>query len=492
MTILATIPASAIVQVLPSVLNAGGSSLVMNGLQIHRGSPRIPVGSVLSFASAAAVGAYFGTASQAFAQATVYFQGFNGCTQLPGALLTANWPEANSSAWLQSGPINQLTIAQVQAITGTLTITVDGYPRTWSVNLAGASSYTAAAGLIAAGLNTSPPSEATSASSGASIAPVTSTFTGTIADELLTVTSAPSNVLVAGTILTGTGVTSGTKILDQLSGTAGGTGTYSVSIAQDVASASLTGTYGVLTLAGSNASGTFSIGQTISGGTTTAGTAIYQLGTGTGAAGTYYVSPSQTASAFTAVGSATNVAVTFDAVSGAFVITSGAFGASSLIAFASGSAAAPLLMTQATGAIISQGGVAMTPAAFMNSIVQISQNWATFFTVLDPDDGNGNANKLAFAQWTSTTDNRYAYLVADADITATQSTAATTSLGYLVGSRGQNLNGTIPLYDPSSAGASSLLPAFVAGWAASLNFDATNGRTTLAFRSQAGVGCWSD
>ena len=129
----------------------------------------------------------------------------------------------------------------------------------------------------------------------------------------------------------------------------------------------------------------------------------------------------------------------------------------------------------------------MTPAAFMNSIVQVSQNWASFFNVDDPDDGNGNANKLAFAQWTSTTNNRYAYLVADSDITATESTAATTSLGYLVGSRGQNLNGTIPLYDPTSAGTFSLLPAFVAGYAASLNFGATNGRTTLAFRSQAGL-----
>ena len=83
-TILATIPASAIVQVLPSVLNAGGSSLVMNGLQIHRGSPRIPVGSVLSFASAAAVSAYFGSSSHAFAQAAVYFREVNGCIAVAG------------------------------------------------------------------------------------------------------------------------------------------------------------------------------------------------------------------------------------------------------------------------------------------------------------------------------------------------------------------------------------------------------------------------
>ena len=184
---------------------------------------------------------------------------------------------------------------------------------------------------------------------GATIAAVTSTFTGSIADEILTVTSAPSNLLVAGTILTGSGVASGTQILDQLSGTAGGIGTYAVSIAQALPSTSLTGTYGLMTLAGSNASGTFSVGQTISGAGVTNGTALLQDGTGTGAAGTYYVSPSQTVGPITVTGLATNVAVTFDFISGAFIITSGANGAASLIAFASGSAAAPLLMTAATG-----------------------------------------------------------------------------------------------------------------------------------------------
>ena len=132
-----------------------------------------------------------------------------------------------------------------------------------------------------------------------------------------------------------------------------------MSIAQDLPSTALTGSYGIMTLAGSNVSGTFSIGQTVSGAGVTSGTAIFQLGTGVGAAGTYYVSPSANSCFWRSGhwfshGSRRHVS-TPCFHPGSFIITSGANGAASLIAFASGSAAAPLLMTAATGAIISQG-----------------------------------------------------------------------------------------------------------------------------------------
>jgi hypothetical protein len=54
-----TIPASEIVTVTPNVLAAGGSSLDLNGL-ILTTSSRVPIGTVASFATPAAVGAYFG------------------------------------------------------------------------------------------------------------------------------------------------------------------------------------------------------------------------------------------------------------------------------------------------------------------------------------------------------------------------------------------------------------------------------------------------
>jgi hypothetical protein len=137
------------------------------------------------------------------------------------------------------------------------------------------------------------------------IAAVTANIVGGISDDVLTVAST-SQLLVAGTVLSGSGVASGTKIVRQLTGTAGGAGTYAVSISeQSVATGTaITGTYGVLTVSAVT-SGALEVGAVLAGAApVTAGTTITQLGTGTGGVGTYYVTPSQTASSgtITAVG----------------------------------------------------------------------------------------------------------------------------------------------------------------------------------------------
>jgi hypothetical protein len=138
-----------------------------------------------------------------------------------------------------------------------------------------------------------------------SIAPITATsVTGSIAivpggigpgtnPTILTVTAVGSGTLYPGVTLTGTGVQTGTTIVAQLTGTPGGVGTYTVSIPQTVASTTITAHGAVLTVAGT-ITGTFSVGDVISGTGVSAGTFITALGTGTGGAGTYIVSPSQT------------------------------------------------------------------------------------------------------------------------------------------------------------------------------------------------------
>jgi hypothetical protein len=141
--------------------------------------------------------------------------------------------------------------------------------------------------------------------SASSIAPVSAvSVTGSIAisttypstvPAVLNVTAVGSGTVVPGLILSGSGVTTGTAIVAQLSGTTGGVGTYSVTIPQTVASTTITGAGGTLTVGGT-VTGTFAVGDTISGSGVTAGTYITALGTGTGGAGTYIVSPSQTAS----------------------------------------------------------------------------------------------------------------------------------------------------------------------------------------------------
>lgn len=77
--------------------------------------------------------------------------------------------------------------------------------------------------------------------------PAGASFTGSIAATTLTVTAVGSGVLAAGQPISGAGVTAGTTIVSQLTGTPGGIGTYSVSASQTVASEALTSLGGVET-----------------------------------------------------------------------------------------------------------------------------------------------------------------------------------------------------------------------------------------------------
>ncbi len=166
-------------------------------------------------------------------------------------------------------------------------------------------------------------SAATIATSTAStITAQTLSVTGSISGDVLTVTAVGSGTVVPGAILSGTaggGVASGTKVISQitplLSGEAtGGIGRYLVSITeQTIPSGTITGTYGLLTIGGS-LTGTYGVGDVVTGTGVTTGTVITALGTGTGGAGTYVVSPSQAMSS-SAVNSTGNVETKWIAMS---------------------------------------------------------------------------------------------------------------------------------------------------------------------------------
>lgn len=174
-------------------------------------------------------------------------------------------------------------------------------------------------------------------------------------------------------------------------------------------------------------------------------------------------------------------AVTYDSVSGAFVFTVTATGSTSTITYPTTDAlATALLLTQATGAVLSQGAAAATPGTFMDGIVAITQDWVSFFTLFDPDN-SGNANKLLFAEWTNEQNNRYAYIAWDTDITPTESMPASSSLGYLL--QQNDYSGTNLNYEPSNQN----VAAFVSGSIASIDFEETNGRTSFAYRTQSGL-----
>lgn len=125
---------------------------------------------------------------------------------------------------------------------------------------------------------------------GSSIASQSSTFTGSIADDVLTITTAPSNPVYPGAVLSGTGIATATTVISQLTGTAGAAGTYLVSIGQQtVASTAVTAVIGVLTIG--TATGTFVVGDVLTGTGVVAGTQITANITGSGgSSGTMAVS----------------------------------------------------------------------------------------------------------------------------------------------------------------------------------------------------------
>ncbi len=403
------IPASAIVSVNPGVLSAGGSALDLQGLMLTQNT-RVPTGGILSFPSALAVSDYFGSSSAEYANALVYFAGFENSHAKPGSVLFSQYNTVAVAAYLRGGDISALTLAQLQALSGTVIVAVDGTTRTGSaINFSGATSFSNAAALVQAALNASPTVLATSSSS--SISGTTLTVAGTI-----------TGTFGAGQTITGAGVTAGSVITSQLSGTAGGAGTYRLAVSSTVSNQAITA-------------------------------------------------------------STTNVVVAYDSVSGAFVITSGATGAVSTIAAATGTLAASLLLTVATGAVLSQGADAIaTPAAGMGAIIALTTNFASFMTLFDPDV-SGNTQKLAFATWNGQQNDKFTYVCVDTDITPTQSPAASSSLGALLGAA--QVSGTVLIYEP--VGTDLHLDSIVCGAIASLDFTQTNGRATLAFKSQSGL-----
>jgi hypothetical protein len=146
----------------------------------------------------------------------------------------------------------------------------------------------------------SPTTGATATTS--TIAASTFSVTGSIQNDLMTVTAVTSGTIVAGASISGTGIVSSPIVTGQISGTTGGVGVYTISPSQQksVASTTISGTYGTFTVGTMTVGTAFFVGGTLSGGTTSAGTTVYQLLTGSGGNGsTFAVSPTQTVASAT-------------------------------------------------------------------------------------------------------------------------------------------------------------------------------------------------
>lgn len=84
--------------------------------------------------------------------------------------------------------------------------------------------------------------DTTDYSNGVSVQSHTASVTASISTTTMTVTAVSSGTLKPSMFISGTGVTAGTYIIAQLTGTPGGAGTYTVSASQTVSSTTITGT----------------------------------------------------------------------------------------------------------------------------------------------------------------------------------------------------------------------------------------------------------
>lgn len=398
---MSSIPASELVRVIPGVLAPGGTGLALNSVILTQNSS-VPIDAVLAFPNVDSVKDYFGATSDEAEAATVYFNGFEGATTLPTVVYFARWTETAAAAYLRSASFASVTLVELQEISGVLTIVINGRTLTSAaIDLSSATSFSNAAALIQAALRVTGGLFTGVASLGDTAGPSTE----------LSVESVVSGSLQAGDIIVLDGSFT-TEVVEQVSGTPGGVGIYTVADADEFAGVSATVT-----------------------------------------------SP---------------VSVTYGSQLNAFVIQDATVtGDESTITYASGSASALLLLTEATGATLSQGSDASVAATVLDTVVDATQNWALFMTVWEPDT-NG---KLAFADWVNDSGDRYGYVGWDSDTGPTLSDDDSGSFGRLT----MNYDGVVRVWGPMEKA------AFICGTAASIDFLATNGRITFAYKRQSGL-----
>lgn len=149
-----TIPVSQIVTVNPGVVVAGGNPLSLNAVFLTTNA--LAPMSLQSFPSADDVATYYGSASDEAKLAVNYFLGFDNSTRKPGTLFITAVAQTARAAWLRGQSLAGMTLSQLQSISGTLSVTIDGTVKSAAaLTLTTASSFTNAATMITTALSLS-------------------------------------------------------------------------------------------------------------------------------------------------------------------------------------------------------------------------------------------------------------------------------------------------------------------------------------------------
>lgn len=198
------IPVSQIVTINPGVIGTGGNPLSLNAVMLTQNA-LAPYGTLQQFSSAAAVGAYYGTGSTEYANAVVYFAGPDNSSKKPLYLFVTAYATASRAAFNVGSSLAGVSLATIQGISGTLSITIDGTVKSAvSLNLSAASSFSNAATLIGTALSLSGGQACTWNASISSFVITSGTTGATSTITQATGTTAAALGLAAGTLSQGT------------------------------------------------------------------------------------------------------------------------------------------------------------------------------------------------------------------------------------------------------------------------------------------------
>lgn len=143
-----SIPASNVAAIYPAAIGGGGNPLGLNTTLFVQEA----LFSNYEYFSADLVGQHYGLDSSVHNFAIVYFNGFEGATTRPNSLFIATFNSDEAAATITGGDVSALKIEQLKAITGSLSITVDGSLKTGTIDLSTAESFSDAAQLIGTAL----------------------------------------------------------------------------------------------------------------------------------------------------------------------------------------------------------------------------------------------------------------------------------------------------------------------------------------------------
>ena len=169
------------------------------------------------------------------------------------------------------------------------------------------------------------------------------------------------------------------------------------------------------------------------------------------------------------------VTVTYRGEMNVFVIKTVTVGESATISFATGDFADDIKLSQAQGAVQVNGSDIDTAKTLFQRMTSYTSNFAT---VTYTDSNFSDEFKKDFAKELASTSGRYWFVTYDLD---PSSTIANNPSSFGAWLKDSQVSGVTPIYGEMKHA------ALACGYAASVNYEDLNGRTTLAYRSQDGV-----